>query len=110
MIRIIDFTEAGEIQGKRVTLEDLAKDPIRCIMADLAKELATAPTTITDPEELRKYAVYSIERAIADVKLLSLVYTTIFDKGELADYVKEYMDTCHKWLNKFKEVGDNGKH
>ena len=110
MIKIIDFTKAGEIQGKRVTLEDLAKDPIRCIMVDLAKELATAPCNFTDPEELRKYAVYSIERAIADIKLLSLIYTTIFDKGELSDYVKNYMDMCDKWLNKFKEVGDNGEH
>lgn len=110
MIKIFDFTRAGEIQGKRVTLEDLAKDPIRCIMVDLAKELAVDSYIITDPEELREYAVYSIERAIADIKLLSLIYTTIFDKGELSDYVKEYMDICDKWLNKFKEVGDNGEH
>lgn len=110
MIKIFDFTNVGEICGKRLTLEDLAKDPIRCVMIDLAQCLHNAHYHFDDPDKLKDYAVYSIERAIADIKFLSLLYSVIFDKGELSDYVKEYMDICDKWLNKFKEVGDNGEH
>lgn len=110
MIKIFDFTNVGEIGGKRLTLEDLAKDPITCVMIDLAQCLHNASYHFDDPDKLKDYAVYSIERAIADIKFLSLLYSVIFDKGELADYVKKYMDICDKWLTKYKEVGDNGEH